>query len=183
MEFFSLVPHPSAPSPPAIDIYAVALMQGGGRVSFRYRVRGEVSRIRLPEATKNARTDGLWRHTCFEVFVAPKDASSYVELNFATSTAWAAYTFENYRFGMKPLATLKPPAITFKSETDVLVFDVSMQMRLLTLDSRLGFSAVIEDLDGQVSHWALAHPAAKADFHDANGWSAAVQRPTAEKLG
>jgi hypothetical protein len=183
MEFFSLVPHPSSASPPAIDIYAVALMQGAGKVSFRYRVRGEVSRIRLPEATKNARTDGLWRHTCFEVFVGPKDGSSYVELNFATSSAWAAYTFDNYRFGMKPLATLKPPTIAFKSEADVLVIDVTMQMRLLTLESKLGFAAVIEDLDGQVSHWALAHPAAKADFHDANGWSATVQRPTAEKLG
>ena len=183
MEFFSLVPHPSTPSPPALDIYAVALMHGSGKVSFRYRVRGEVSRIRLPEATKNVRTDGLWRHTCFEVFVGPKDGSSYVELNFAPSSGWAAYTFDNYRFGMKPLATLKPPTIDFGSEADLLAIDVSMQMRLLTLDSKLGFSAVIEDVDGQVSHWSLAHPAAKADFHDASAWSASVQRPTAEKFG
>jgi hypothetical protein len=29
-----------------------------------------------------------------------------------------------------------------------------------------GLAAVIEDKDGQLSYWALAHRAAQADFHD-----------------
>jgi hypothetical protein len=181
MEFSSLVSHPSAAAPPAIDIYAVALLLGGGRVSCHFRVRGDLSRIRLPDPTTNARADELWRHTCFEAFIAPKDGDAYVELNFASSNAWAAYTFDHYRYGMKPLTTLKPPALKFKKEADLLVLDVTMQLRLLTLDSRIGFAAVIEDLDGRISHWAVTHPVAKADFHDSKGWTANVQRPSAEK--
>jgi hypothetical protein len=30
---------------------------------------------------------------------------------------------------------------------------------------RLGLSAVIEEVGGDISHWALAHPPGKADFH------------------
>ena len=30
---------------------------------------------------------------------------------------------------------------------------------------RLGLSTVIEDGDGGISYWALAHPSAKPDFH------------------
>lgn len=34
----------------------------------------------------------------------------------------------------------------------------------------IGLSAVIEDVDGNKSHWAIAHPAAKPDFHHPDGF-------------
>jgi hypothetical protein len=34
----------------------------------------------------------------------------------------------------------------------------------------LNVTAVIEEMNGQKSYWALAHPAAKPDFHNANGF-------------
>ena len=40
---------------------------------------------------------------------------------------------------------------------------------------RLGLSAVIEEADGRVSYWALAHPAPKPDFHHAG--TLALQLP------
>ena len=37
----------------------------------------------------------------------------------------------------------------------------------------VGLSAVIETLDGQLSHWALHHPRAdRPDFHHRAGWTA-----------
>jgi hypothetical protein len=36
---------------------------------------------------------------------------------------------------------------------------------------RLALSAVIEETNGGKSHWALAHPAGKPDFHHADGFT------------
>ena len=33
---------------------------------------------------------------------------------------------------------------------------------------RLGLSAVIEEANGRLSYWALAHPAGRPDFHHAD---------------
>jgi hypothetical protein len=176
MQFFSLVPHPSVANVPAIDIYAVASIISSGRISFRYRVRGAVERIRLPAKSAAERTDGLWRHTCFEVFVATKNSERYAELNFSPSSAWAAYAFDHYRYGMQSLPVVKPPSIQLKLEPELLAVDVTVNMRSLAADSAVGFAAVIEDVDGVISHWALEHPAPKADFHDAKGWTALFQR-------
>lgn len=36
----------------------------------------------------------------------------------------------------------------------------------------LGLSAVIEQSDGALSYWALAHPRPQPDFHHRGGWAA-----------
>lgn len=180
MQFFSLVPHPTAVDAPAIDIYAVATIISSGRISFNYRVRGDVQRIRLPAKSVPERTDELWRRTCFEAFVATKNSERYAELNFSPSSRWAAYAFDHYRYGMQSLPVVKAPSIQVKLDADVLAVDVALQMRSLAADSVVGFAAVIEDLDGRISHWALAHAGPKADFHDAKSWTAVFQRQSAE---
>ena len=57
-----------------------------------------------------ARTDELWRSTCFELFLRFDDDERYVEFNFSPSTRWAAYAFDGYREGMAelPLAADRP---------------------------------------------------------------------------
>ena len=180
MELTSLVAHPNSGNSPALDVYAVALFGSGGRVTVRYRVRGDISQIRLPTEHAGQRTDGLWRHTCFEAFVAPKDAERYIELNFSPSSAWAAYTFDQYRIGMKPLPVIKQPTVRLTVESDLLAVDVTAQMRSLAADWRVGFAAVIETTDGRVTHWAAVHPSPKPDFHDAKGWVASFQRHNPE---
>lgn len=182
MELLSLTPHPNAGNSLAIDVYGLALFMSGGRVTFRYRVRGEISRIQLPVQASGERTDELWRHTCFEAFVAPKNADRYVELNFSPSQAWAAYTFDQYRIGMKQLPVLKKPSISLKVEPELLALDVTVQMRALAADCAVGLSAVIETTDGRVTYWSLQHPATKPDFHDARGWVGQFQRPVPEDM-
>ena len=55
-------------------------------------------------ASRRQRTDGLWRHTCFEAFICRRATGEYWEYNFSPSGAWAAYQFSGYRAGMQPLA-------------------------------------------------------------------------------
>ncbi len=175
MEFPRLTPAASHPAP-AIEIEAVALILATDALSFRYTVRGDLRELAIPKAGPKLRADDLWRHTCFEAFVQPKGAERYVELNFSPSSAWAAYSFDSYRLGMQPLNMLKPPVIRCQISADVLTLEAVISMKSLRFDAAIGLSAVIEDVHGSLSYWALTHPQAKPDFHDAAGWTEGFRR-------
>lgn len=121
--------------------------------------------LALPQAARPTRTDGLWRRTCFEMFVMKAGSDAYREFNFSPSTQWAAYHFIGYRADM---ATLDMPAIprietTYEGGAFVLTADLRFASRLGL--SRMGLSAVIEERDGTKSYWALRHPPGAPDFH------------------
>jgi len=176
MDFSRLLCHSANAAPPAIEVEAIALILATDALSFRYRVRGDIQRLRIPRPGPATRTDELWRHTCFEAFVRPKGAERYFELNFAPSAAWAAYSFESYRLGMQPVRAMKTPSIQCRTGSDELTLEAKVHMKSLRFDSAVGLSAVIEDIDGGISHWALAHPGPKPDFHDAAGWTEGFRR-------
>ena len=178
MRFASLVRHPSSSATaPAIEIEAAALLLHTGALEIRYRVRGDVGRIRLPAIRRPAaRADELWRHTCFEAFVKPRDSDRYLELNFSPSHAWAAYSFDGYRHGMQPTAEIiEAPAIACRAERRSLTLSASLHLGSPRSDDAVGLSAVIEDQDGNVTYWALAHPRTQPDFHDSAAWTGAFQ--------
>jgi hypothetical protein len=112
--------------------------------------------------------DGLWRHTCFEAFVAVDGTSAYREFNFAPSGEWAAYAFRDYRSSI-PLELDEDPEITSRATADCLELDAVLTASWPTPTAqekvRLGLSAVVEDESGALSYWALKHPTGKADFH------------------
>ena len=162
-----LIPHPDSTRPSASRIDVDLERSGPGRLHLRYSVTGD--RLRLSPPSASLRADELWRTTCFEAFIRPGPGVAYYEFNFAPSTQWAVYGFTDARTGMRVADEVAPPRITVLSEPTGFQLDV-----LLTLDPqafppalswRLGLSAVIEDIDGGKSYWALAHPAAKPDFH------------------
>jgi hypothetical protein len=176
MPFTRLCLHPSSAAAPAIAIEAVAVALRAGAVSFRYRVHGDVARIRLPPTGSSARTDELWRHTCFEAFVGSKSSGRYVELNFAPSTAWAAYTFDGYRLGLQRL-DMGAPTIDCRVADGSIALEATVQMPFTAPDSAIGLAAVIEDVAGMIGYWALTHPRAKPDFHAAAGWTGELEGP------
>jgi hypothetical protein len=94
-----------------------------GWLCFRYIVHGAVNRIALPAHVApqhaDAHTDNLWRHTCFEAFIAAEDDPAYVECNFAPSHAWATYRFARYRTRMTALVPVEPPRITLHMQEPV----------------------------------------------------------------
>ena len=133
-----------------------------GDLALRFVLAGGRD-VRFAPAAAAERTDELWRSTCFEVFVeTPGDG--YLELNFAPSTRWAAYRFSGYRSGMAPVEL---PAPRIEVEQGAERFELRAEVAGLPGEGpwRVGLSAVVEDLEGRVSYWALAHPGEKPDFH------------------
>ena len=128
-----------------------------------YTVAGKMSDIRMPTIMAAARSDELWRHTCFEAFVRASTAAEYYEFNFAPSTEWAAYRFSSYRSGMCVAAEISAPSIEVQSSPDYYTLQASLELDCLSslprkVLWRLGLSALIEDTSGRKSYWALAHP-------------------------
>lgn len=150
-----LIRHPATPSS-AVKTVTVDCERAGGRLHLQYHV-SDPAALRLKDNPAK-RTDELWRHTCFEAFVAGYD-TGYREFNFAPSGAWAAYTFDEYRTGMRDAAV--DPHIIWNGSflTATAAIDIPG-------DWRLNLTAVIEETDGTKSYWALAHPDGPPDFHD-----------------
>jgi hypothetical protein len=159
---------PFAPDP-AFGVHAVQVhgtRPEPARLLLEYRVQGDLERLRIPAAAPaGAATDGLWRHTCMEVFVADGRAGEYLEFNLAPSGQWAAYRFSGYRAGMTPLA-LSPPHIECATEPGALVLTARLELpRPPGSTLRLGLATVIENDRGQLAYWALRHPGERPDFH------------------
>jgi hypothetical protein len=139
-----------------------------GSLILSYFVRGRITDLRIPPIVAAARTDELWRHTCFEVFVRPAASSAYYEFNFSPSTQWAAYRFDSCRGGMRVATESGAPRIEVRSTAESYTLQATLELDGLPLPWRLGLSAVLEETNGRKSYWALAHPPGKADFHHAD---------------
>jgi hypothetical protein len=138
-----------------------------------YIVTGKMSDMRMPAIVPTARSDELWRQTCFEAFVRASSSTGYYEFNFAPSTQWAAYRFSGYRSGMRVATEISAPSIEVQESHDCYTLRASLELdRLLELPREaswlFGLSALIEDTSGCKSFWALAHPPGKPDFHHAD---------------
>ncbi|HWI87404.1 MAG TPA: DOMON-like domain-containing protein [Sphingomonas sp.] len=160
MPNLSLSLHPDSRSPVTwieVDVARIAPHLLG----LTYSISGDLDHIAFPSTRMSARTDELWKHTCFEAFLAVE--GGYYEFNFSPSSQWAAYRFDGHRAGMRD-ALADDPAIMWRLEGEA--GRLSAMLRLpADVTGRLGLSAIIEDQDGNRSFWALAHPPGKPDFH------------------
>jgi hypothetical protein len=169
-----LVPHPAEARGPVRRLGATA-ERAGGALDLVWRLTGDLARIRVPAAPgapvspSARRADGLWRHTCFEAFVAVRGQAGYCELNFAPSGGWAAYRFDGYRAGMRALALATPPQGEWRVGADELAFRVALPLAALGApvgaSLELALAAVVEAQSGTITHWALRHPPGPPDFH------------------
>ncbi len=174
--------HPSTRSDAVRAIQVLVRRSASAELQMTYCLDGDMSRIRLP--SPGAPRLELWRHTCFEAFIAVEGQPVYHEFNFAPSGEWAVYAFSGYRNG-RPLSneTIRPH-IAMRSTEGRLEMDALVRLDLLSAlharaPLRLGLSAVIETGDG-FSYWALRHPTGKPDFHDANGFALRLEPPRVE---
>jgi hypothetical protein len=161
--------HPDSLSSAATRV-EVEVARREGSLVLRYFVIGKIGDLRLPSVTAPARVDQLWQHTCFEAFVRSPPRAGYYEFNFAPSTQWAAYRFSSYRKEMRVATEFSAPRIELLSPSDCYALQVSLDLdglSMLPRDAgwRLGLAALVEETNGHKSHWALAHPPGKADFH------------------
>lgn len=138
-----------------------------------YIVTGKMSDVRMAPVMAASRSDKLWQHTCFEAFVRASSAAAYYEFNYAPSTQWAAYRFSSYRSGMRVATEISALPIEVRSSPDCYTLQATLDLDCLSglpreASWRLGLSALIEDISGRRSYWALAHPPGKPDFHHAD---------------
>ena len=162
-----LTPHAAVPSP-AVRGIEVSVSRAEGKLTVMYRLDGDLDRLRVPQERPACATDRLWEHTCFELFVARSGAADYYELNFAPYGASAVYAFGAYRQRLDRELTAKAPRRQWGDASCRLIAEVELSAlgpAYVDAELVLGVSAVIEDADGQLSYWALAHPQPKPDFH------------------
>jgi len=174
--------HPGSPSSATIGVEVDVARPHAGRLVLIYLVSGQIGDLRLPPVVAAARADELWRHTCFEAFVRAPPGAAYYELNFAPSTQWAAYRFSGYRSGMQVASEIGAPRIAVQASAERYTLQAALELdRLAGLPRetpwRLGLCALIEDRNGRLSYWALAHPPGQADFHHADCFAHELSPP------
>jgi hypothetical protein len=166
--FAVLTPHPATRSEGVRAIHARVGWNSKSALAFTYVLKGDLSRLKIPPPGEARRVEELWRHTCFEAFVAVKDKSEYLEFNFAPSGEWAALGFHRYREAAPVVENAPAPTIAVRKEGDVLELEAVVELHPM-IDPRAGLklalSAVIEDDRGALSYWAHDHPPGKPDFH------------------
>jgi hypothetical protein len=176
-----LTAHPSTPGDAVRSLGVQLRAEEPGILVFRYSLHADMSRVRVPLSGAGGRADALWKHTCFEAFVAAADAPGYHEFNFSPSFEWAIYRFSAYREGMSPAEIGRVPEISVHRGDDGLELQSAVRLGHLAelRDAhhlRIALAAVIEDENGRLSYWGLRHPPGKPDFHHPNGFALEVAR-------
>lgn len=159
-----LICHPDTPAR-LVDRVEVGFGISQGQFEYRVFARGGLA---LPAAERPERGDELWKMTCFELFAQPEPGPGYQEYNFSPSRRWAAYDFKSYRSGRRDLEIMAPK-IDFRSDITGCALRVELDLAAtIAFPGRYGLSAIIEEVDGTKSYWALAHSPGEPDFHNPN---------------
>lgn len=145
-----------------------------GALRLSYELTGDLAKIHIPAPQSPSAVDGLWEHTCFELFVAAPGKAGYREFNFSPSGQWAAYAFSDYRIRSAWTAS-QAPVISFAQSNNHLLLEaviaaVDLPQNMADESFQLGLTAVIEANDGSLSYWALHHPEVRPDFHHRDGF-------------
>jgi len=154
--------HPDTP-PGAIHTVDAELRRVPGGVVATFHAVGDTTQLVMPSPVTPARTDDLWRTTCFELFVGG-EGETYREFNLSPSGAWAAYGFDGHRNGRRDI--------------DVRIeIETSMNHKSLIVTAKIesefpdpapvGLTAVIEERDGLLRYWATTFAPGEPDFHAA----------------
>jgi hypothetical protein len=171
-----LIHHPETADPAIKALYiGVKAQYHQGYLTIRYELQGDIGKFLIPEPQPPSVADELWRHTCFEAFIAVVEEAPYYEFNFSPSGQWAAYAFDDYRV-RKAWQPSHAPAIHFARTDSQLVLTAVISEADLPDNPRnqpyrLGLTAVLETKVGDLSYWALFHPSGKPDFHHRNGFT------------
>ena len=170
-----LAPHPDAPAR-AVPLVACSwVWQGAGEWAFDFVVGVPPAALSLPAPVEPGRADGLWRSTCFELFLLDPATGGYREFNFSPSGEWAAYEFDSYRESMRALAT-KTPQIT-SSNPDQFRLAMHARLRELGVDEdfiRLMLAADPPEAEPEPERFALSAILDDPALSDGRTWIAGI---------
>jgi hypothetical protein len=179
-----LVAHARDGAGPVHSLSASGTLHPSGSLTVEFQLAADLRAVRLvPAVCQPTRRDGLWRHTCFELFARQYNQPGYCEFNFAPSGDWAAYRFDSYRGTPRQAAQQPIEVTTHTTGLAQIRLRARIDLRSAFADWseardpagwRLNCAAVIESSDGSLSYWALKHPRPQPDFHDAAGFCIAL---------
>lgn len=175
----TLLPHPCGPSI-AESITVEWHRIGAGTLWLRYHAEVLSNDLELPEPQMSARRDGLWRSTCFELFLREPGDARYYEFNFSPSREWAAYAFTDTRAGQRDLYLPTAPEIQLDLSDTHLALETMLVLPVYLQGAGFdaGLSAVIVENSGLLSYWALGHAdPRKPDFHHPDCFTALLPPP------
>jgi hypothetical protein len=170
---FILEPFPGEGNVPALMITGTI---GGraGTLSVRYALLGDLAELAIPAPAASPERKGrLWEETCFELFLGIKGAMGYWEFNLSPAGHWNVYRFTFYRKGMREEPAFASLPFRVRMEPEVLRLSLDLDIGAIvpagkTMEFAAG--AVIKTAKGETSHWALAHPGPRPDFHRRDGF-------------
>lgn len=166
----ALICHPGTRSDAVRGVRARVTRTADGILAVHYSLEGDLDRLRVPRPRTPRIAEGLWQHTCCEIFVASRGLPGYHEFNFGPSGEWAAYAFARYRNGGVLADEELSPGIAVRNTVEGFELDARVRLSRLSptylgASLSLAVSAVVEDDSAKLSYWALRHPAGKPDFH------------------
>ena len=173
----ALLAHPASAVP---ESWRVSVRVEKTTQALQLRYCFPFTELRLPAPVSDSgalRADDLWQHTCGELFVAFGAENAYREFNFAPSGQWAAYDFVSYRQRCERLPAIVAPCIALHPKRGEMTVTLPMDAlpAARKMPRHVSLTAVLEDTDGKLSYWALAHPEHSAislpDFHHRTGFT------------
>ncbi len=172
MKRIRLIPFPGMPAPAVHSFEASLERSREGALQLAFDLRADPAQLRWPGPRTTTFRDGLWRHTCMELFAAPV-GNTYREFNFSPSGEYAIYNFSGYRAGMHPVTPPVAPHIHVAADEAGWAVEIRVPEGLLICPDGtvqlMGIAAVLEDAQGSLSFWAAQHAPEKPDFHHRAG--------------
>jgi hypothetical protein len=148
---------------------AAAAIRKDNFLSLRYRIEGPINRIVCPISDSiGNRANLLWQNTCFEAFWGVLNSKVYWELNLAPSGDWNLYKFDNYRTNQ--IEEEQKHDMQFQSSKTESSLSIGITLELpkeisIKVPIELNLTSVLQQVNGQISHWALVHCLSEPDFH------------------
>ena len=170
----TLIYHPATPSDLVSQLTATVSELTEDHIQISYQLNGDLSQLLIPELQAPSASDNLWKHSCFELFIAQADTENYYEFNFSPSTLWAAYAFNSYRvrqeWDIKNVPNLRISQTLNQLQVEATLNLTDLPLLNFNKNWLIGLSAVIETKHNDLSYWAIKHPEAQLNFHHRDGF-------------
>ncbi len=146
-------------------------------LTLEFTVLGEIKNYIFNEPCIQARADELWKKTCFELFIAQNNNSSYYELNISPSSNWNFYSFLDYKTNMKEEKNVSKPFIHSSKIRDKyrLSFEFDFYEEFTEKELIFNLAVILLDTKGVRHFYSIHRREEKVDFHDREYWSLGMQ--------
>ena len=169
----SLIPFPGAEDRPDLTITGT-IGRCADTLSIACAIAGNLSVLAVPAAAKSPeRKHRLWEETCLELFLGTKRSDGYWEFNVSPAGHWNVYRFTSYRKGMREEPAIASLPFRVLAQPGAIRFSLDLNLGKILPSGEsieVGVCAVLRTIAGKTSHWALAHPGPRPDFHRRDGF-------------